>query len=185
MSQNVFSGDRGDYEEEEEVDLEGEEDTLRLFMGLLHKEASQRCSYLSHLTRSVQLWLRRRREDMTADKLLSIHMPSILRISLTCPFQDVREQLSSVLKFAKVRATHEGVCVCVCAGCFLGDVFSVCQLPIHCLAVCQLFLHFNYLSQVHNYDNSPIDERIEMVSILLSCIVLFVFAVHNRQSNDN
>ena len=24
MSQNVFSGDRGDYEEEEEVDLEGE-----------------------------------------------------------------------------------------------------------------------------------------------------------------
>ena len=75
-------------------------------------------------------------------------------------------------------------CVCVRVRGVL-DLFSVRQLPIHCLAVCQLFLHFNYLSQVHNYDNGPIDERIEMVSILSSCIVLSVFAVHNRQSNDN
>ena len=133
MSQDVFSGDRGGYEEEEEVDLEGEEDTLRLFMGLLHKEASQRCSYLSHLTRSVQLWLRRRREDMTADKLLSIHMPSILRISLTCPYQDVREQLSSVLKFAKVRERGGSVCVCVrarvCVRACARGVFLVRRLP--------------------------------------------------------
>ena len=88
--------------EEEEVDLEGEDDTLRLFMGLLRRDKNERAAYLTHLARSVKLWLKRRNDDKTAEKLLSAHLPSTLRISLTCPFDDVREKLSEILKLAKV-----------------------------------------------------------------------------------
>ena len=93
-------GDHVDYEEE--VDLEGEEDTLRLFMGLMRKDKPEREAFVRDLARSVQLWLRRRNDEMAAEKLLSIHMPSILRLSLTCPFADVREGLERILQQAKV-----------------------------------------------------------------------------------
>ena len=116
-----MSRERVDSLEEEEVDLEGEDDTLRLFMGLLHKDKNERVAYLAHLARSVKLWLKRRNDDKTAEKLLSVHLPSTLRISLTCPFEDVREQLSAILKFAKV------------------SVVSKYHLCKHCVTVCLQF----------------------------------------------
>lgn len=94
-------GDCVDYDEE--VDLEEEDESLALFMGLLRRDKAERVSFLRHLARhSVQLWLRKRHEDATAKKLLQTHMPSILRISLTSPFEDVREELGTILQDAKV-----------------------------------------------------------------------------------
>ena len=110
MSVLADGGDQVDYEEE--VDLEGEEETLRLFTGLMRKEKPEREAFVQHLAHSVQLWLRKRNDDTAAKKLLSTHMPSILRLSLTCPFEDVREGLGNILQLAKV-LRREGVSMIV------------------------------------------------------------------------
>ena len=87
--------------DEDEIDLEGEDDTLRYFKPLMSKEKQERSLHLEHLTKSINLWSRVKDDDK-AKHLLTVHLPTVLRLSLTCPFVDVRQTLHLLLSTIQV-----------------------------------------------------------------------------------
>ena len=88
---------------EEELDLEGEDDTLRRFKPLISKERHQRTAFIDELQKSLTMWSLRAKEDALAQHLLDVHLPTILRLSCTCPFSDVRERCGHLLQDVQVR----------------------------------------------------------------------------------
>ena len=99
-------------EEEEEIDLQSEDETLRYFKPLMCKEVAERAQFMDNLYRSLKLWIGRSPQDGAAKRLLEHHLPTILRLSLTCPFNDVRARLSEML--SKLQASIVGsLCHCV------------------------------------------------------------------------
>lgn len=101
---------------EEEIDLQSEDETLRYFKPLLSKEAAERTQFADNLHKSVKLWNSRSSRDAAAKSLLEHHLPTVLRLSLTCPFNDVRTRLSDLL--SQLQASLD----CECA--------SDCHLPL-------------------------------------------------------
>lgn len=85
----------------EEVDLEGEDDTLRYFKPLMSKEKQERSTYLDNLIKSINLWSNVK-DNIIAQHLLMSHLPTVLRLTLTCPFNDVRHTLQLFLQNLQV-----------------------------------------------------------------------------------
>ena len=89
------------YEEEEIDALEREEETLLFFSGLLRRDEGERAGFMDHLDKSLKLWISRP-EDLKAQKLLSVHLPTVLRLSLNAPFVDVRTRMEKMLRELEV-----------------------------------------------------------------------------------
>ena len=80
---------------EDEVDLE-EYDTLLYFAGLLRRDAGERASWMEQFGKSVKSWVSRP-DDKTAQNLLSAHLPTVLRLSINAPFQDIKSKMTEIL----------------------------------------------------------------------------------------
>eukprot|EP00731_Ephydatia_muelleri_P031963 Em0023g470a len=52
---------------------------------------------MDHLEKSLKLWISRP-DDLKAQKLLSVHLPTVLRLSLNAPFADVRSRMNKILR---------------------------------------------------------------------------------------
>lgn len=108
-------------EEEEEGDDEGiveqGEDSLAFFKPLMSKEKTERLAFLETLKDNFMSWSTRAfppsspspslSSDPKALELLNLHLPTVLRLSLTCPFDDVRHSLKTLLVTLKVREGRE------------------------------------------------------------------------------
>lgn len=85
---------------ESEKELEEEDQTPRYFKPLMTRDKKERDMFLDMLTNSLKFWHRRSvsENDAVASHLLQVHTPTILRLSITCPFSDVRTKLKETLK---------------------------------------------------------------------------------------
>ena len=93
--------------EEEEIDVfEREEETLLFFAGLLRRDEGERACFMDHLEKSLKLWISRP-DDLKAQKLLTVHLPTVLRLSLNAPFADVRSRMEKILSELKVNYITE------------------------------------------------------------------------------
>jgi sestrin len=85
------------YDEDEDGQfLDTEDDTLRYFKPLMSKEQQERSSFLESTVKAFTHWSTSR--DARAQHLLSFHLPTVLRLALTCPFNDVRKTFESLLR---------------------------------------------------------------------------------------
>lgn len=96
-----------DIDFDDEVDLENEDLTPRYFNGLMHKDRSERTAFIDALTKSLQLWIDRK-QDQFAKKLLENHLPTVLTLSVNCPFEDVQRRLTDLLEMTRVSVLIHG-----------------------------------------------------------------------------
>ena len=93
--------------DEEEVFQEDEtceqEETLLYFGGLFRREENERLKFVENFTKSVKAWISKP-DDLLAQSMLHVHLPTALRLSITAPFKDVRETFYELLKEIQVRS---------------------------------------------------------------------------------
>lgn len=85
---------------EPEKELEEEDHSPKYFKPLMTRDKKQRDTFLDTLTNSLRYWHKRSTtdNDAVATSLINSHTPTILRLSITCPFSDVRTKLNQLLK---------------------------------------------------------------------------------------
>eukprot|EP00117_Sycon_ciliatum_P036456 scpid62709/ scgid1281/ Sestrin-1 len=77
--------------------LSHEDTTIGFFFGLRTDSKHDRKLFIQHVLKEVRLWMDVRDEEEQAEKLLQAHLPTILRLSHECPFEDVQDQFSMFL----------------------------------------------------------------------------------------
>lgn len=85
------------FEEEAEEEFEETDDTLYFFCGLLRKDENERLSFFENCTKTTKYWVSKP-DHPSAVKLLSAHLPTVVRLSVNAPFRDVRENAATLLK---------------------------------------------------------------------------------------
>lgn len=96
----------------DDEDISEDIKSLRDFCGLRTRDNCIRGQFLDTLGRTLEAW--RDNEENGYNKLIAEILPGILRLSERCPFSDVREKCSSILKNLKVKAGQPGVILCPC-----------------------------------------------------------------------
>ena len=92
---------------EEEKDLVEEDDTLKYFKPLMSRDRGQRNVFIDSLSKSLSLWHSRANDgDQIGTHLLNNHLPTAVRMTITCPFPDVRLRLVEILANIEVSNTH-------------------------------------------------------------------------------
>ena len=86
---------------EDEVDLEAEEETMLFFNGLLRWDEGERAQFMEAFGRSVKSWMSRP-DDITAQRLLEVHLPTALMMSVNAPFSDIRTKMKKLLEEVQV-----------------------------------------------------------------------------------
>lgn len=99
MAENHITVEDGEVEDE--VDLEEEDETLFYFSGLFRREAAERTIWLKNFARSVKTWASKP-NDSAAKKLLAVHLPTVLRLSLNAPLKDIRVNMAKILEELQV-----------------------------------------------------------------------------------
>ena len=89
----------------DEEDITSEVDSLRDLCGLQTRDENSRHQFLESLARTVKAWTNRQRENVENgfENSISDILPCILRLSLRCPFSDIRQSCSDLLNAIKVR----------------------------------------------------------------------------------
>lgn len=80
-----------------------EVDALRDFCSLRTRDSNNRLQFLDSVVGIVKEWTSQNQTN-GIQKRLEESLPCILRLSKRCPFPDVREKCSEVLKIVKVRS---------------------------------------------------------------------------------
>lgn len=88
----------------DEEDLLDEDESLRDLSVLRSRDASRRKRCLESLGKLIDVWITsdEENEDHDGKKALTDILPSILMLSLRCPFPDVREKCSKIIDNVKV-----------------------------------------------------------------------------------
>jgi len=86
---------------EDEVDLEAEEETMLFFNGLLRWDEGERAQFMEMFSRSVKSWMSKT-DDIAAQRLLEVHLPSALMMSVNAPFGDIRTKMKKLLEEVQV-----------------------------------------------------------------------------------
>ena len=87
---------------EDGVDFDTEEETLRYFGGLLCRDDGERAQFVENFGRAVKSWMSKT-DDIIAQRLLEVHLPTALRLSLNSPYKDVRTKMKKLLEEVQVR----------------------------------------------------------------------------------
>jgi hypothetical protein len=88
----------------DDEDLLAEDESLRDLSVLRTRDSASRQRYLESLGKIVDLWTNKGEENVEKDgrKALMEILPSILMISIRCPFPDVREKCANLIENVKV-----------------------------------------------------------------------------------
>ncbi len=93
-------------EDGNEKDLVEEDDTPKYFKPLMTKDKKQRELFLDAFSNSLMFWHSRSLEhDKVAAHLVRTHSATVMRLSMTCPFTDVRIKLKEIIKMLEVGHT--------------------------------------------------------------------------------
>lgn len=84
------------HEEEDGYMVDPEEEALAHFKPIMSKEKGEREGYLDTIKTTLLNWSAR--GDQKSRDLLASHLPTVLRLSLSCPFEDVRASLKTLLQ---------------------------------------------------------------------------------------
>ena len=96
-------------DEEDGYMVDPEEENLAHFKPLMSKE---RGNFLETIKTTLLNWSSR--GDQKSRDLLASHLPTVLRLSVSCPFEDVRRSLKALLEAIDVRGK------CQCLSCFIN-----------------------------------------------------------------
>ena len=109
MAQNhVGMNNHSPYEDEMEEEEEAEGDlTLFYFESLFRRDANERATFLNNFNKSVKKWIARP-DELTAQRLLQAHLPTVLRLSVNSPFEDIRDAMKRLLDELEVLEEHAG-----------------------------------------------------------------------------
>jgi hypothetical protein len=104
MAQNhVGVNNHSPYEDEMEEEEETEGDlTLFYFESLFRRDANERATFLNNFNKSVKKWIARP-DDPAAQGLLQAHLPTVLRLSVNSPFEDIRVAMKRLLDELEVQ----------------------------------------------------------------------------------
>lgn len=78
-------------------DLSRVDHTPEYFFRLRSESEDERKQCCEHKQKSIRLWLAYEEEEDDARKLLDAHLPTVLRLSHECPFEDVQHNFSIFL----------------------------------------------------------------------------------------
>lgn len=84
-----------------ETDLDNEDEAPSFFYGLKQRDKDKRAQSLEQIHKTVEIWASRKDEE-TAKKLLEVHLPTMLRLSVECPLEDVRTAFTKLVAMLKV-----------------------------------------------------------------------------------
>ena len=84
------------HEDEDGYMVDPEEEILAHFKPIMSKEKGERDTYLETMKTTLLNWSTR--GDQKSRDLLASHLPTVLRLSLSCPFEDVRVSLKTLLE---------------------------------------------------------------------------------------
>ena len=84
-----------------EIDLENEDEAPSFFYGLKQRDKDKRAQSLEQIHKAVEIWMSRKDEEI-AKNLLKVHLPTILRLSVECPLEDVRTAFTKLVAMLKV-----------------------------------------------------------------------------------
>ena len=84
-----------------ETDLDVEDEGPSFFYGLKQLDRDKRAQALEQILTAVELWVSRKDEEV-AKNLLSVHLPTMLRLSVECPLEDVRTAFTKMVAMLKV-----------------------------------------------------------------------------------
>ena len=90
-----------------ETDLDNEDEAPSFFYGLKQRDKDKRAQSLEQINKTVEIWVSRKDEE-TARKLLEAHMPTMLRLSVECPLEDVRTAFTKLVAMLKVSFQTRG-----------------------------------------------------------------------------
>ena len=88
-----------------ETDLDNEDEAPSFFYGLKQRDKDKRGQSLEQINKTVEMWVSRKEEE-TARKLLEAHLPTMLRLSVECPMEDVRTTFTRLVAMLKVSLQH-------------------------------------------------------------------------------
>ena len=84
-----------------ETDLDNEDEAPSFFYGLKQRDKDKRAQSLEQIHKTVEIWMSRKDEEI-AKNLLEVHLPTILRLSVECPLEDVRTAFTKLVAMLKV-----------------------------------------------------------------------------------
>lgn len=84
-----------------ETDLDNEDEAPSFFYGLKQRDKDKRGQSLEQIYKTVEMWTSRKDEE-SARKLLKVHLPTMLRLSVECPLEDVRTAFTKMVAMLKV-----------------------------------------------------------------------------------
>jgi len=84
-----------------ETDLDNEDEAPSFFYGLKQRDKDKRAQSLEQIHKAVETWVSRKDEEI-ARKLLRVHLPTMLRLSVECPLEDVRAAFTKMVAMLKV-----------------------------------------------------------------------------------
>ena len=86
------------FEEDEVVE---QEPTLLFFGELFRREETDRCKFIDNVSKCMKTWVGKP-NDLSAQSMLQAHLPTVLRLSINAPFNDIRERFRELLREVKV-----------------------------------------------------------------------------------
>ena len=103
FNQSHLNGDAC-FEDGDEQDIEEEDTTLYYFGGLFRRDGTERATFFEKFKKAALCWISKR-DDPSAANLLRSHLPTVLRLSVTAPFRDIRENAAAILQELNVSLT--------------------------------------------------------------------------------
>jgi len=93
----------------EETDFDSLDESPSFFYGLKQRDKDKRAQALEQIRKTVEIW-GQHKDDDSAKKLLSVQLPTMLRLSVESPFEDVRTAFTKMVANLKVSSLflHEG-----------------------------------------------------------------------------
>lgn len=90
----------------DDEDVLSDDETVRDLSVLRSRDVSRRKKCLDSLGKLIDVWISYEDENKDVDgrKALAEILPSVLMLSLRCPFPDVRETCSKSIEIVKVKA---------------------------------------------------------------------------------
>ena len=85
----------------DETDFDFHDEAPSFFYGLKQRDKDKRAQALEQIRKTVEIWGQHKDEE-TAKKLLTVQLPTILRLSVESPFEDVRTAFTKMVATLKV-----------------------------------------------------------------------------------
>ncbi|XP_065909041.1 sestrin-1-like [Dysidea avara] len=84
----------------DETDFDFHDEAPSFFYGLKQRDKDKRAQALEQIRKTVEIWGQHKDEE-TAKKLLTVQLPTILRLSVESPFEDVRTAFTKMVATLK------------------------------------------------------------------------------------